>query len=151
MDEGVEIVAHNITTFDQGVLGCLKYKRQVMISITEENKKGFNDIFLNQEQALKLIDSLKRTLLVNWKGDAREIFSKLIQEDEDVKTALAELQNEEANSSMVAFSNGLIIGRVQKEFQELGLEIPVRSLMDIVNELIIEKGGRIHDYTGDKI
>ena len=89
--------------------------------------------------------------LDNFKGITRDLFERLIQEDTEVRTGLHKLKSEDVDSSMVAYYNGLIMGKVGRVLAEASVDVPVKTLMTIVNELITEKGGKTHEYTGDKI
>ena len=55
----------NIRAFDKEVHGCKRHKKDIMISFQTEGSRDFHDIFLTNEQAKGLIESLKKSLKTN--------------------------------------------------------------------------------------
>ena len=64
----MELIIKTIRTYCKGVIGCKRHNRDVMISFTHEAEtvpNAVHDLFLTQEQAEGLLESLKATLEQN--------------------------------------------------------------------------------------
>jgi hypothetical protein len=64
-----EIDVKSIRAHDKGVIGCLKHKKDIMISYnsndSEKDGSEIIDLFLSQEQAEGLLEELKLRIEVN--------------------------------------------------------------------------------------
>lgn len=64
----MELIIKTIGTHYKGVIGCKRHNRAVMIAFTHEEEtvpNAVHDLFLTQEQAEGLLESLKATLEQN--------------------------------------------------------------------------------------
>jgi hypothetical protein len=61
----MELIIESIRTYYRGVIGCKRHNRDIMIAFTHEAEKEPNavhDLFLTQEQAVDLLNDLKKSL-----------------------------------------------------------------------------------------
>ena len=57
-----EKLASTIRAYGSSCIGCQKYDREIMVTVTEENIGGFLDIFLTKPQAENLLHELAERL-----------------------------------------------------------------------------------------
>lgn len=57
-----------IRVYDKGVIGCLRNKKDIMISICGPNG-SIDDVFLTQTQAEQLLEDLKKEVNENKSGE----------------------------------------------------------------------------------
>ncbi len=68
----MELIINSIRTYYRGVIGCKRHNRDVMIAFThqaETEPNAVHDLFLTQEQAVDLMNDLKKSLAQN-EGDS---------------------------------------------------------------------------------
>ena len=61
----MEVIITKIHAFTRKVMGCVKHKKDIMISFTESGDTGVHDLFLTTEQAEGLRESLTRAIQIN--------------------------------------------------------------------------------------
>lgn len=64
-----EINVSVIRAYSKHVSGCVRHKKDVMIAFTREKELGIVDLFLTQEQAISLMESLKDAIKLNDRDD----------------------------------------------------------------------------------
>lgn len=57
-----EMIVSSIKAFDKDVNGCLRHKKDVMISYTKEGSETIYDLFLDKNQAQSLLGELTKSL-----------------------------------------------------------------------------------------
>ena len=60
-----EAFVESIRVHSKGVIGCVRHKKDIMISLTKEGDKNFYDFFLTQEQAESLLKELTQRINQN--------------------------------------------------------------------------------------
>ena len=61
----MELIIESIRTYYRGVIGCKRHNRDIMIAFTHEAEtepNAVHDLFLTQEQAVDLLNDLKKSL-----------------------------------------------------------------------------------------
>jgi hypothetical protein len=61
----MELIIKSIRTYYRGVIGCKRHNRDIMIAFTHEAEtepNAVHDLFLTQEQAVDLLNDLKKSL-----------------------------------------------------------------------------------------
>lgn len=61
--ENKEIIAESVKVYSKHVQGCIWKKRDIMLSfMIDEEEVWFTDVFLTQEQAVKLMADLEKKI-----------------------------------------------------------------------------------------
>jgi hypothetical protein len=63
----MEVVVKYARSYHRRSIGCQRHERDVMIALSNERSTEFevHDFFLTQEQAILLIEDLKRVISIN--------------------------------------------------------------------------------------
>jgi hypothetical protein len=61
----MEIITKYISAYGKNCYGCKYHEKDVMIEVETENVNSYHDIFLTQEQAITLVESLQKIIKQN--------------------------------------------------------------------------------------